>query len=57
MFVPFLSQGLCTNEAENTVVFLCKIPEPMSTDSGGPFANYQSLQESVHLHLNLVQHA
>jgi len=22
-FMPFLSQGLCTNEAENTVIFLC----------------------------------
>ena len=31
--------------------------QPMSTDSCGPFTNYWSPQVSLHLHLNLVQHA
>ena len=34
-----------------------ELPQPMSTDGCGPFANYQSPQVSVHLNLNLVQHA
>jgi len=34
-----------------------ELPQPMFTDSCGPFANYWSPQVSLRLHLNLVQHA
>ena len=31
---------------------IVELPQPMSTDGCGPFANYLSLQVSLHLHLN-----
>ena len=34
-----------------------ELPHPMSTHGCGPFANYQSPQVSLDLHLNLDQHA
>ena len=46
MFVPFLSQGLCTNEAENTV----KLPLH-STGGYSPFTNYWPPKVSQPLHL------
>ena len=55
MFVQFLSQGLCTYVAENTLVSCGATTAYVYLDACGPFANYQSPQESPHHHLNLVQ--
>jgi len=40
MFMPFLSQVLCTNEAENIVIFLSGAT---TTYGCGPFTNYLSV--------------
>jgi len=55
--VNVLSQGFCTNEAEKTVVFLCRATQPMPTAGCCPFANYTSYHRYVSLHLNVIQHA
>jgi len=49
----FLSQVLCTNEAERQSSASVELPHPMYTDSCGPFTNYKSPQVNLHLHLNL----
>jgi len=47
MFMPFLFQGVCTNEEENTVVFLCEAS--ISTGGCGPFTKYQPPQVGLQL--------
>ena len=41
ILMPFLSHGLCTNEAENTVVFLCKQQNVVINTAGCLFQSYQ----------------
>jgi len=50
--MPFLSQGLRTEEAENTVVCLCEA----NSCCCDPFANYQPLRGRSDLHLILIRH-
>ena len=47
MFMPFIFQGVCTNEDENTVVSLCEAS--ISTGGCGPFTKYQPPQIGLQL--------
>ena len=51
-----ISQGSVQIKLRTRSSSSVKLPQPMSADVYGPFANYRSPQVSLHLHLNLVQH-
>ena len=73
MFMPFLSQGFCTNEAENTIglplwshhsqcvlmaVALCPCkPQVSPATSGSISSSMPQVSLQLHLYLNLIQHA